>query len=376
MARWTYLVADLRTNVILGELPMTGPRIGKWLNKSGTLQGATLPLSDPRMSKSNVRDWTTPGHRVLYAIRDDTPWWGGVIWTQSYDSATAKVTIGCGDFWSYFDHRKILPVLAMPVTDPHYVATQSVGYTAVEQNQIARNLVALAQTHAGGDIGIVMDASTSATLRDRSYFGFELKTVATGLAELAGVIGGPDIIFDVGPFDANGRPTRILRLGTPHIGQVGSPHVWEYGGNLVSYTWPADGTRMRTRTYAVGDGIDQGALIAVSEDATKYADGWALLEDETGYTTVADAAVLQGHAGADLDLGSLPVVLPTLTVAGGMNPQPGNYNPGDDARVIIRDLFFPAGLDTSMRIIGVEITPTDGVEMPVLTMSPLLDDVS
>jgi hypothetical protein len=133
---------------------------------------------------------------------------------------------------------------------------------------------------------------------------------------------------------------------------------------------------MRTRTYAVGDGIDQGSLIAVGEDSTKYADGWALLEDEAGYTTVADTANLQGHAAADLDLAAFPVVLPTLTVRGAAAPRPGDYSPGDDARVIIKDPFFPLGLDTSMRIIGVEITPTDGVEMPVLTMSPLLDDVS
>lgn len=374
-ARWTYLVADLRTNIIIGELPLAGPRMTKTLNAAGTLTASTLPLSDRRMRALDTFDMTRPARRAIYALRDARPWWGGVIWTANRDSTSDTVSIGAGDFWTYFDHRKVLPVLTVPPPNYNYVAGRSVSYGGIEQNQLARNLVALAQSHTGGNIGITVDASSSGIVRDRTYLGFELTDVGEALRQLAGVIDGPDILFDVGGPDTAGRPTRLLRLGTPLLGQQGSPHVWEVGGNILSYTWPSDGTRMATRTFAVGDGIDQGALIAVAEDTVRYADGWPLLESESGYTTVTSTGVLQEHADADQLGARLPVVLPKLVVKGDAAPRVGEYGPGDDARVIVRDNFFRSGIDTPMRIIAIEIAPGEAVEAVTLTMSPLLEDV-
>lgn len=373
--RWTYLIADLRTNAILGELPLAGPRMSKLLNAAGTLTATTLPLSDRRMRDLDVFDMTRPARRAVYAVRDARPWWGGIIWTSTRDSASDTVSIGAGDFWTYFDHRKLLPVLTVPPPSYTYVAERTTTYGGVEQNQLARNLVALAQSHTGGDIGLAVDATSSGITRDRTYRGFELTDVGEALRQLAGVIDGPDICFDVGGPDTAGRPTRLLRLGTPLLGQQGSPHVWEAGGNILSYKWPSDGTRMATRTFAVGDGIDQGALIAVAEDTARYADGWPLLESETGYTTVTTTDVLQEHADADQVGARLPVVLPQLVVKGDSAPRVGEYGVGDDARVVIRDSFFRAGIDTPMRVIGIEISPGEDVEAVTLTMSPLLEDV-
>lgn len=373
--KWTFLIADLRTNVIIGELPLAGPRMSKALNASGTLTASTLPLADRRMRDLDVFDLTRPARRVVYGIRDARPWWGGIIWTSAYDSTNDTASIGCGDFWTYFDHRKLLPVLTVPPPSYTYVAERTTAYAGVEQNELARQLVALAQSHTGGDIGVTVDASSSGITRDRTYEGYELTDVGEALRQLAGVIDGPDVLFDVGGPDIAGRPTRLLRLGTPLLGQQGSPHVWETGGNILSYTWPSDGTRMATRAFAVGDGIDRGALIAVAEDTSRYADGWPLLETEAGYTTVTTTDVLQEHADADQLGARLPVVLPKLVVKGDAAPMIGEYGPGDDARVLIRDNFFRAGIDTPMRVIGIEIAPGEDVEAVTLTMSPLLEDV-
>lgn len=383
MAEWTCWLADLRTGVITAEIPLAGAKPSKKLNASGTVSG-TWDLS-ASWRGGDPYTLTRPARTALYLLRDGRPWWGGVLWTSRYDSDSNQISLGAADFWSYFDHRKVLPTLpAGPAAT--YVAVQSTAYTAVEQNQIARNLVTLAQSHTGGDIGIQMDATSSGVVRDRTYFGYDLTDVGSALANLSQVEGGPDMLFDVLPdLDSNGRVVRVLRLGTPTLGQQGAPHVFEAGGNLLRYTWPSDGTRTATRTFAVGDGMDLGRLIAVAEDTTRYDDGWPLLETDVSYSTVSETATLQGHADADLAAAKLPVVLPTLDVRGdGRNtlgrvvgPAVGDYAPGDEARVVIADRFFSHGLDTTMRIVGIEVDPGyDGIEKATLTMNPLLDDVT
>jgi hypothetical protein len=372
-ATWTYLVADLRTNIIVAELPLSKVTIAKKLGDAGSMS-AQLPTS--KVLSGDPYVLTTPGRTAMYALRDGVPWWGGVLWTRRYDSSTGIVDLAGSDWWSYFDHRKVLPILgASPGINT--VAPLTVTYTGVDQNQIARNLVTLAQSHTGGDIGIQLDTSLSVTPRDRTYRGYELGDVGQRLRELAQVDGGPDIMFDVSGTDTSGRPIRILRLGDPWLGQQGSPHVFELGGNLLSYQWPSDGTRMATRAFATGDGIAEGALIAVAENTPRYADGWPLLEAEKGYTSVTDAGTLFDHARADQYAARLPVALPTISVRGDAGgPRIGDYSPGDDARVVFPagDPFLRNGLDTVMRIVGISVSPGDAVEVATLTMSPMLED--
>jgi hypothetical protein len=372
---YTYLISDLLTNNTLAEVPLTGVRYSKKLCASGQLS-ATLNLGDPRVQLVDPYDLTTPGRRVVYVLRDDSPVWGGVLWTRKYDSGSRQVSLGCGDFWSYFDHRKVLDVLP-PEADEHYVAQQRVDWQQVDQNQIARNLVAKAQEHTGGDIGIRLDldGGSSEVRLDRTYFGYQNVNTGDALRKLAELLDGPDLMFDVGPMDAAGRPIRLLRVGTPRLGQQGSAHVWEYGGNLLAYTWPSDATRMATRVFATGDGIEAGMLIAVSEDRVRYAHGWPMLEAENGYSSVTDPDELQSHADSDQLAARLPVVLPTLSVHGGLPPTTAEIGVGDDARVVIKDDFHTTGIDTLMRIVSIDVAIADeGGEDVQLTMNPLLEE--
>lgn len=378
---YTYTVHDLATNTLLGELPLTNVKYGKRLCDSGQMSGTFRVelAADPNRRVKDPYDITTPCRRCIYVLRDEVPQWGGIIWTRKYDSRTKQVQIGAGDWWSYFDHRKVLPVLTLPVNPSFDIANKLVSYTGIDQNTIARNLVALAQTHTGGNLSIVpSDTQLSLIPRDRNYRGYENRNVGDALRELAGVINGPDMMFDVGPLDASSRPTRVFRQGTPHLGQQGSAWVWEYGGNVVDYTWPSDGSRFSSRTFAAGAGMVEGTPIAVSEDTDIYARGYVLTESETMYSTVSDTAVLQSHADADQEAARLPVVLPVLQVRGDMSPTVGEWGMGDDARVSIVDDFFPNGVDTSMRIVAAEVTPPEGEsdEQVMLTMAPVLDDVA
>lgn len=382
-ASWTYLLADLRTNIITAEIPLAGARPSLKLGAASTMSG-TWTLST-RWSGGDPYGLTRPGRTAIYALRDDRPIYGGILWTSRYDSTTQKIELGSSDWWSYFDHRKVLPLLppAPAVTD---VASLSVSYAQVDQNDIARQLVQLAATHTGGDIGLTYDTTTSGILRDRTYFGYELADIGQAIKQLSEVDGGPDIAFGVGSnLDSDGRPVRTMRIGNPLIGQVGEPWVFESGAAVLQFTWPSDATRMATRSYAHGEGSELGSLIAVAEETYKYDDGWPVLEIDQAYSNVTEADTLQAHADADRYAARLPVVSPTLVVAGDgrdrygnrVYPAIGEYGVGDQARVVLQDLFFSQGIDCQARLIGIDIDPgDDGVETVSLTVAPIADDVA
>lgn len=359
-AAWTYLIADLVSGIIIDELPLTGVKMSKILNGSGQLQ-ANIQLGDAKISARDVKDLTTPVRRVVYAIRDARPWWGGIIWSRAYDEDTKQVTIGCADLWSYFDHRKVLDLLGAAPYAPTYIAGFSKVFTQQDQNTIAAGLVNLAQTHPSGNVGIVTDTSLSGILRDRTYDGFNLDYTGQELRDLSQLQTGPDMLFDLGGLGADGRPSRIMRIGTPRLGQQGTPHRWDLGGNMLSYTWETAGGVMSTRTFAQGAGQDRGTTIAVAEDASRYADGWPLLETDDIFQDISVQADLQEQANTTLSGLKLPVATPTLKVRGDMAPTLGEYGPGDDAQMVIPvgNLWFPAGLNLRVRMLGIQVEVND-----------------
>jgi hypothetical protein len=383
---YTYEIRDLATNILLETVPLQDASFSKVLNDTSSCT-ATLPvpLYNSLGQLRETYELTTPAHTCLYVYRDTRPVWGGVIWTSVYDSKQSTIKLGAADWWSLLDHRKILPVLSESAfTDTAVVAGLKTTYTQQDQNEIARQLLAQAQAHAGGNFGIVASTSNSGFLRDRTYPGFSMTSLGDALRNLSQVIDGPDIRFDVGAAGADGKPVRLMLIGTPRLGQVGSEHVWELGGNITSYTWPRDGTRMRTRSFAIGEGSDEGTPIGVAEDSSLYANGWPLLEDDTSYDrTSGDTSTLINHAIADQETTGLPVVLPMLTVRGDVAPTVADLSPGDDGRVIINDPFHGygppqgnRGLDTYMRLVRMDVSPNEAGEVATLTMAPMLEDLA
>lgn len=378
MAEWSYLLADLRTNAILYEPALTAVTMNKPLNESGALTASWFLGSRRLPASLNPYELTRPGRTAIYALRDGTPFWGGIVWTTRYDSRDEKLTLGAADWWSYYHHRKLLPVLAAPEhadpNDIYTVAKKSLIWIDREQNQLARDLLAYAHAHTGGDIGVTSTTGNSGTARTLKVYGFELTDIGDSLRRLAELDGGPDIAFDVGAVDSTGAPRRLMRIGTPSLGQPGAPWIFEYGANMLAYTWPSDATRMSTRTFAVGTGQERTARIGRAEDATAADDGWPLLESDQQYSTVNLPDDLISHATADLAANRRPVVLPELVVRGTATPTLGTYSPGDTCRLSITDRLFPNGREETVRVVNIAVSPSDGVEQVTVTVAPVLDD--
>jgi hypothetical protein len=366
--RYTYYTADLATGTITDELPLNDVTFSTELNEAGEFRGR-LPLGDPRVTVHRPRELTEPGRAALYVERDGVLVWGGVIWTVKYSSADRHLEISGAGFLSYFDHRRVLPADFDPATTD--LSAVDVPFAGTDQSDIARELVRIAQAHPGGDIQVRPDSTAASGIaRTLDYPGSQLKSTGEALRELASLEDGPDFLLDVA-YGTDGRPERRLRVGTPRLGQQGTPHVWEYGANLTGYTWPVDGASTANRVFALGqqgEG-DTSQLVAVAEDR---ATGRPLTETEVSYVQIADPAVLRSQARSALVAVSSPVVLPELTVRADIEPVLGSYRVGDDATVVIKDMFFPEGTRFDVRITGLEVTPGNdaGEEQVQLTVTP------
>jgi len=378
-ARYAYLVADLRTGAVLDELPMHGVSFSTVLNDAGEFRGQ-LTIGDRRIGVHEPQRVSEPGRTALYVVRDGVLVWGGIIWTSKYNSRDRTLEVGAAGFLSYFDRRRVLPAPYDPAHDD--VATLVTTYVEVDQAEIARSLIRTAQSHPGGDIG-VQDAATTSIgpaseyPRTLTYHGYELKSVGEALRELATLDNGPDFLIDVS-FGPGGRPERRLQVGRPHLGQEGVPHFWEYGANLVSYTWPQDGASMANRVYALGSGSEAGQVIETAAGASWISAGWPLTEADVAHVHVNDRGLLSSIASAELSSVARPVVLPELVVRADRDPVLGSYQVGDRAQVVVKDGFFPGGKEFRVRLLGIEVTPGDdaGEELVTLTVSPALQEGS
>ena len=356
---YRYLFADLLTNEILAELPITGVNFTQQLNSAGTFSGHLL-LSGVNAEGLNIANGTIPGRTAIYVDRNGVLVWGGIIWNREYNSTGQTLTFQAREFESYFERRKIANTLV---------------YTNEDQLVIANLLVENAQAAASGDIGVSVSPATSGVLVSRTYYGYELKNVYSALQDLSKQLNGFDFNIQVA-YDGGGNPTKRLVLSYPKSGTTYSPTnpsapVFQFpAGNIVEYQYPEDGSIAANTIYALGAGSNEGKLIATATDSTKLADGWPLLEQEANYSDITDATMLAGLANGQITATSYPPTTLRVVAPPSQNPEYGTYVIGDEVRVVITDNRFPTTLDAIYRLVALSVNPgEDGPERITLTLT-------
>lgn len=360
---YRYLLGDLITNEIIAELPLTGVAFTQQLNQAGAFTGHLL-LSGINTDAFNVDEATVPGHNCIYVDRDGVLIWGGVIWSRSYNSNEQTLSIQAQEFISYFAHRRI---------------ADEISFTNIDQLVIAKILVEEAQLAPYGDIGVVYNTegeTTSGVLIDRVYYGYELKTVFNAIQDLSRQSDGFDFNIDVSYDPITYLPVKAFNTYYPKVGETWTPTnpsavVFEFpAGNIVEYEYPEDGSLVANRIYALGAGSNEGKLISVADDATKFADGWALLEEQANYSDVTDQTMLDNVAAGQVLAMSYPPTTLKIVAPPYVDPILGTYEIGDDARILIKDSRFPNGLDEVYRIVALSVQPgEDGPERVTLTLT-------
>ena len=346
MTTYRYLFADLLSNQILAELPITNVNFTQQLNSAGTFSGSIL-ITDSTETASNLFNATIPARTALYVDRDGVLVWGGIIWSRDYDSDSQHISINAQEFESYFSRRRI---------------TSNAVFTLTDQLAIARSLITTAQSVAGGNINVVTGSETSGILINRTYYATELKPVYQALMDLSQSTQGFDFNIQVSYNSAN-QPIKTLKLNYPQSGTRYSSSnptapVFEFpASNIITYSYFEDGSLTANTFTVFGAGSNEGQLQAVATNSAQITAGWPLLEDVANYSDLTDSTLLSNISTGRLNASINPPVSLKIIAPPYSAPVLGSYGIGDDVRVRIKDERFPNGLDAIYRLIALSVTP-------------------
>jgi len=358
--QYRYLLADVLTNQILAELSLTNVNFTQQLNTAGTFTGELL-LTGVNTAKLNVLNSTIPAKCAIYVDRSGVLVWGGIIWNREWDTGNQRLKITAREFESYFERRRIASTLV---------------FTNQDQLTIAENLINAAQSVPYGNINVLIPSTTSGVIiGSQIYYNYELKTYFNALLDLAKNNNGFDFNIKVA-YDGGRNPTKTLQLGYPRLGNTYSsssatvPVFQIPAGNIVQYNYKEDGTKAANSVYATGAGSNEGKLIANSVDTTKTLSGWPLLEDSSNYSNITDSTLLGGLASGQVLATSYPPQTLQIVAPPYLDPVFGTYKLGDQARVILKDDFYPSTFDGNYRIVGLNVSPGEnGPERVTLTLT-------
>ena len=353
IGRVEWFTGDLATGAVHATLPASAGTWSLVLDDAGRYE-VVLQLGDPDVAALQPYTTIEPARAFVACAYVDptgaeTLIDAGPVWTHSYDDSTRTLRIGGAGVASYYDHRKVLPVLTAGQNPATVVST----VTALSLGSIAAHLVQLAHTHTGGALPVVLPTDVAGT-DARSYAGYELVAVGQAIRDLIATDGGPEVSFV--PRRTAADPTKIewvMSVGTPTqpwLVQVGDDWVWDRsaaGGSVSNLNVDRDGTGLASRAWVSGSGSAEARLIAVTDDPTLTAGGWPLLEVEApARDTIESTTVLAGYATQAVTTARRPSEQWTLTIQPGTWPPPGAYRPGHWAQIIIGagHPYLPSGV--------------------------------
>lgn len=327
MAKYRFLVADLLTNTIREELPLSDVSFRKVLNRPGAF-AASIPLRHPKATRANL----DPGKTSIYVERDGVILWGGILWTVK-SSGTEKIVIGGEGFWSYFRKRLIR-------------VTKT--YAAQDQLFIARDLMNYAQGITNGNIGVTVGSETSGVNRDRTYYHYERKPIGESIEQLSAVDGGFDFAIDCAW--SGSSITKTFVLSYPRRGRT-TQITLDLATNVEGLEWEIDATKQANSVDALGAGNGDSMLISTASDPGT---GYPLYEDAVSYKDVTVQATLNKWASSWLAQERTPVeTLPTIMARDTAEAAIGSFIEGDVLNVVASDGFV--SINGQYRVVGYKI---------------------
>jgi hypothetical protein len=394
MSDFRYLVTKLyqsgsSANPVVAEVPFTNVNFTQEINSNGNFTGEVLLGGLDTLVSSNIVNSTIPAKYALYV--EYTPdggngvlVWGGIIWQREYDSETQILTVSGQELMSYFTRRVIYNTSGG--------SSGSTIFTNADPCTIANTLITNAQAVSHGNIGITGSAVTSGYSVSRTYFNYEQKNVYQAIKELSTGLDStsqnPFFDYTITPvYTGSGSSTKITKyftMGAPYLGNGSydptnalTAHVFDFPGNIVSYTYPEDGTTTANKIYGLGYGANLNKLIAIAQDPSKISGSgdWPLLESTANFVDISNTNFLKAVTVGQVNAISYPPTAVKVVLPSYINPQYNTYKIGDFARLSIFDDFFSNGTTsvTSQevyRITSIEVTPGEnGPDRVTLTLT-------
>lgn len=360
--RYNWYTGDLLTGKIYTRLPLVNDNWTQIVDDASTLQGIVVMSPDvqamnPWSNAAPCKTWLG----VTYVDPSGNETWidAGPIWTCNYNDDNGQLSIGAAGLWSYWDHRKVMPILADAVSP----SMSTVTYSALSLGTIAKRLVQLAQTHTGGNLPLVLPADVVAANdadHTRTYNGYDLTWIGDALTALTGVINGPEIAF-VPQYQTDTRFIQwVMRTGLetdPYLHQSGADWIYDastpksgvFGTSVVR-----DGTSMGDEAWVKGNGDNEGTLIGHALGASLTNLGYALFEvDIPNHDSVTTPSTVQSYAEAALLPAKAETLALTLKVHRDASPTVSQVQVGDYVQFsnATNHRYLPPGTTVRSRIV-------------------------
>lgn len=354
MAGYRFLLSDLLTGDLIGELPLSKADYSFTLNAPGAFKGS-MPLE---YAVDGVTVWDRasiePAQNAIYVERDGRIMWGGILWSVDADVGGGSLDLAGQGFMSYFRHR---------------VLKQSRFYWQWDRALIVKDLLDKTQAVNGGDIGIDTSTLTScgSTVSWLSFDGAERKVIADIIDDMAEEEErGFDWGFRTG-WDSGSIATTAF-VNYPASGRR-TDHVFELGTNCELFGVSVDATDMATSIDVTGAGDGSRTSIGSAADASAIG-VYPVLDHVESATDVSSVYRLRRKALRTLTARRRPLTVPKLRTYGDVVPVLGSYEVGD--RIRVRGEYGWLDLDDTYRIVDLKVAVEPGGHETIgMTLAPL-----
>jgi hypothetical protein len=335
-------------------LPVTDLEYGDELNGPGTFTGKL----SPRLLASNPA-LADPGNTLIYVESAGQLQWGGLVWDVR--SSGSDYTIEAASWSSYLQKRFDL--------DGEYGGRGPYSYA--DRCQVLRDIWTYAQSIADGDLGVLVDSTTSTskigTPADvyHSYW-YEMKSLGDQVDDLVSDDATPDYTCTTAWNSSKTAVVKRIRLGWPRLGARRTDITFSSGVNIIEEPEEA----LSGDDYAqvvIGGGSGDGS--AKLRQISAVRNGRLRLEAAVDYPEINGNDVLKDRVEFERawrqTLGSVEQVTIRNTTAAPF----GSWQVGDDVYVRIHNAW--TDYTGWCRITGWTIKPTaQGGPQAVITLKP------
>lgn len=353
----TYRV--LTQHALTGEwlskaLPLTELEYGPDLNGPGELTGKL----SPRLAAAHP-GLADPGTTCIYVESDGLLRWGGLIWDARPQGETYAIEAAG---WSSYPHKRY---------DLHGNLDGRGPYTYADRCQVIRDIWDYLQSVEDGDLGVTVDATTSAstvgTPAEPLHFRvWEHRKLGEDIDDLVSAENSPDYTDTVEWNTDRTAPIRRVRLGYPRLGTRRTDISFSSGVNIIDPpVIPLAGDDYAQVVIGAGNGDGSAKRRTVSA----VRNGRLRLEHVLDLPDVKSTEELQARAEAERAWRQTFGTVEEITVRNHPAAPIGSWQVGDDVRVRVHNSW--ASFVGWCRIVGWRVRPyADGGEQATLQLRP------
>jgi hypothetical protein len=370
-ATYAYWACDLKTGVKLEPLPLKAS--GKLPIHIGQLSTATFTcdlseLDADGSSLTPVDFWnvTIPGRSMIaceaqYAGGGSDVVWAGIVLLSSGGSSP-DATLQCATPEAFFSRRSII------------THTYSKDVPTDSDAKIMADLLADAAVE-GLNIAVDVQGTTTRNLR---YKAKEYTKALAALQALSDLEDGAEWYIRPAWKTAEQLAVGLTFVGRPRLGSAGNPPNarFDFPGCITDYDTTVDFTEGHGGN-AVTPVADGGAAGTVARDEAGIAAGYPRWEQEVSKTGVKTPTELAGLARSTLALNARGQTTHVMSIDASLGTRYlQDFQLGDDVSFIVYgpespdvappSYRHPEGLVETVRVMGVEIDPSNDTFDPIL----------